>query len=161
MKPPIKRVASTDSSLEQRTNGTTTSTSTPTTTGESISPLQTNGQIQKPNGLPGPPQDPRPKKKPKPPPRPKPGASLFIPSKKVRLSPSLPPTYADHSAEATSRRRSSGSEQETTLDYEYTPVFPAHWLISTSILLANTSNIYLASYHTFTYNLSVSIASTK
>lgn len=86
MKSSMKRIASTSSLSEQGINGTATSTTSPTSTERSNPPLQTTEQpIQKPNGLPAPPQDPRPKKKLKPRPRPNPAASLFIPSKKRPL----------------------------------------------------------------------------
>jgi len=86
MRPPVKRVSSTDSPSEQGTNGTTTTTTPAPGAGKPVPPPRVNGQlIPKPNGFPAPLQDPRPKKKPKPPPRPNPGASLFIPSKKRPL----------------------------------------------------------------------------
>jgi len=93
MKPPIKRINSTNSLSEHGTGGTATTTASTTSTEKTIPPPHTNGQpIAKPNGLPAPLQDPRPKKRLKPPPRPNPGASLFIPSKKVRHS--LIPPYS-------------------------------------------------------------------
>lgn len=91
IKPPIKRVNSTNSLSEQGTDGITITTVSTTGTEKPVPPPHTNGpQIAKPNGLPAPPQDLRPKKKLKPPPRPNPGASLFIPSKKVFDSLILP-----------------------------------------------------------------------
>ena len=93
MKPPIKRINSTNSLSEHGTDGTATTTASNTSTEKTVPPPHTNGQsVAKPNGLPAPLQDPRPKKRPKPPPRPNPGASLFIPSKKVRHS--LIPPYS-------------------------------------------------------------------
>ena len=84
MKPPIKRVNSTNSLSEHGTNGTATTTASTTSAEKTVPPPHTNGQpVAKPNAFSAPPQDPRPKKRLKPPPRPNPGASLFIPSKKV------------------------------------------------------------------------------
>jgi hypothetical protein len=103
VKPSIKRTASTASLSEQGANGTASSTTLQSSAKIPVPLPQTNGQpIQKPNGLPGPPQDPRPKKKLKPPPRPNPAASLFIPSKKVFPSSSLLSARTDHLPEATS-----------------------------------------------------------
>jgi len=83
MKSTMKRAAPTNSLPEQGTNGTATSTTSPTSAEKPPPPPQANGQpIQKSDGLPVP---PRPKKRPRPPPRPNPAASLFIPSKKRPL----------------------------------------------------------------------------
>ena len=133
IKPSSKRVASTSSLPGQETIGAATSTTSTASTEKYIPPPQMNGQpTQKPNGLPALPQDPRPKKRPRPPPRPNPAASLFIPAKKVCLPFSLPPTSLDDITEATPRRRFGGTEQETTLDYEYTLTFPCQLALRTS-----------------------------
>ena len=82
IKLPIKRAISTNSLSEQGTNGPATQTTSATST-EKPPPAQ---PTQKSDDLPVSPQDTLPKKKRRPPPRPNPAASLFIPSKKARLS---------------------------------------------------------------------------
>ena len=132
MKPPIKRVNSTNSLSEQVTDGTVTTTASTTSAEKPVPPPHTNGQsIQKPNGLPAPPRDPRPKKKLKPPPRPNPGASLFIPSKKVCHSLILPYSrpyslttlHRDHFL--TQTRRDRARDDIRLLVYHGIP--PVHW----------------------------------
>lgn len=129
LKLPIKRTISTNSLSEHGTNGTATSMTSPTSTEKPPPPPQANGQpTNKSDGLPVPPKESHPRKKLRPPPRPNPAASLFIPSKKVCLSPPLS-AHINDLTEATPRCRLGGTEQETTLDYEYTLVFPCSFAL--------------------------------
>lgn len=135
MKVPIKRTISINSLSEQGTNGTTTSMISPTSEKNPPPPPQANGQpIQKSGGSLVPPQDPPPKKKVRRPPRPDPAASLFIPSKKVRLTSSrlrrtLTTLHSGHYQTQTWRGR---ARDDTRLQvYHGLPCSLASQLIST------------------------------